>query len=97
MSSLPIVERANIEAAYFLRLTVADQPGVLRAITSILAERDISVEAILQKEPKQGEDASVALISSVTREGLIDAAIQDMQALAQVRAPITRLRVESLD
>ena len=97
VSSLPIVERANIEAAYFLRLTVADQPGVLRAITSILAERDISVEAILQKEPKQGEDASVALISSVTREGLIDAAIQDMQALAQVRAPIARLRVESLD
>lgn len=97
IAELVVLEREAIESAYYLRLTVADEPGVLKAITSILAERDISIEAILQKEPRHGADATVALLTSVTRESHFDAAVADMQALPFVRQAPARLRVEHFE
>jgi len=87
----------EIESAYYLRLRVADTPGVLRAITSILAELEISVEAILQKEPREHEDATLAIITSVVNERRCDQARSKMQSLPFVREPVTRLRVEHFD
>ena len=80
--------------AWYLRMQVADEPGVLRSITSILADSQISIEAILQKEPRHGEDATVALITSVTREGDFDEALEHMLSLPFVRAGVSRFRVE---
>ena len=97
IAELAVLPREDIESAYYLRLTVADEPGVLKAITSILAERDISIEAILQKEPRHGADATVALLTSVTREAHFDAAVADMQALPFVRQAPARLRVEHFE
>lgn len=97
IAELVVLERQAIESAYYLRLTVADEPGVLKAITSILAERDISIEAILQKEPRHGADATVALLTSVTRESHFDAAVADMRALPFVRQAPARLRVEHFE
>lgn len=97
ITELKVLGREAIESAYYLRLTVADEPGVLKAITSILAERDISIEAILQKEPKHGADATVALLTSVTQEARFDAAVADMQALPFIRSALSRLRVEHIE
>jgi homoserine dehydrogenase len=84
----------EIESAYYLRLRVADEPGVLRAITSILAELDISIEAILQKEPRDNEDATLAIITSRIAEARCDGALQKMLQLPFVRSGVSRLRVE---
>ncbi|HSW13758.1 MAG TPA: homoserine dehydrogenase, partial [Solimonas sp.] len=65
VKSLPIVPAAETESANYLSLRVADEPGVLSKLTAILAAHDISVEAIIQREPQGGEDAKVALITSV--------------------------------
>ena len=86
-----------IESAYYLRLTVADEPGVLRALTSILAEADISIEAILQKEPEDNEDARIAIITSVISGSRFDAALERIRALPFVRADMSRLRVEHFE
>ncbi len=88
---------AGIESAYYLRLRVADEPGVLRAITSILAELDISIEAILQKEPRESEDATLAIITSVIPEHRCNLALAKMRALPFVRDDASRLRVEHFD
>lgn len=94
MQALPLLGIADIESSYYLRLKVADEPGVLKAITGVLAESDISIEAILQKEPREHEDATVALITSVVKESRFDAALKQLLALSCVREGASRIRVE---
>jgi homoserine dehydrogenase len=89
-----LVPLREVESAHFVRLRVADTPGVLKAITSILAELDISIEAILQKEPKGKEDAMVAIITSVVAEQRFASALEKLLALKFVRPGSTHLRVE---
>jgi len=92
--SLPVIAPAQTESAIYLRLRVADEPGVLSQLTAILAAHDISVEAILQREPRGGDDATVALITSVIAEHHFSAALAEIQKLPFVRAGATRFRVE---
>ena len=88
----------DISCAHYVGLRVADTPGVLKAITSILAELDISIEAILQKEPQTRsggkDDATVAIITSNVAEHRFGAALEKLMALKQVRPGSTHLRVE---
>jgi homoserine dehydrogenase len=94
MKPLPLLGITDIESCYYLRLRVADEPGVLKGITGVLAESDISIEAILQKEPREHEDATVALITSTVKESRFDAAMQRLLALPFVREGASRIRVE---
>jgi homoserine dehydrogenase len=92
--ALPVVAVEDTESAFYLRLTVADEPGVLKAIASILAEREISIEAILQREPRGREDATVAVITSVVPQRRFDAALAAVRQLPFVRDSLSRFRVE---
>ena len=94
VQALDILPIGSITSSYYLRLRVADEPGVLKALTSILAAHEISIEAILQKEPRGGEDATVALITSRVAESAFEAALAEMRALPFVREGASRLRVE---
>lgn len=94
MKPLPLLSIADIESSYYLRVRVADEPGVLKAITGVFAESDISIEAILQKEPRENEDATVALITSVVPERRFDAALARLLGLPFVREGASRIRVE---
>ena len=94
MQALPLLGIGDIESCYYLRLRVVDEPGVLSGITSVLAECDISIEAILQKEPREHEDATVALITSLVQESRFDAAMKRLLALPFVREGASRIRVE---
>ncbi|HEU0195925.1 MAG TPA: homoserine dehydrogenase [Nevskiaceae bacterium] len=82
------------ETACYLRLLVDDAPGVLRSITAILAELDISIEAILQKEPREQRRATLAIITSIATQARQDAALQRVLALPFTQTDYTRLRVE---
>jgi len=97
VKSLPIIAEAETESAYYLRLRVADEPGVLSKLTAILAAHDISVEAINQREPQGGEDAQVALITSVIKDQRLKTALAEMQTLPFVREGVARFRVEKFD
>ena len=97
MSSTPILPMAQVVTAFYLRLRVADQAGVLARITGILAERDISIDALLQRESGEGENQTdVIILTHDTVEGRMNDAIAQMQALATVLAPIVRIRKEEL-
>ncbi|MEQ1439549.1 homoserine dehydrogenase [Fontimonas sp. SYSU GA230001] len=91
---LPVLPIRDTASPFYLRLRVADEPGVLSQLTAILAAHDISVEAILQREPRGGDDATVALITSVIPEHRFDDALAEMQKLPFVRAGAARFRVE---
>lgn len=97
ISDLPILPMAEVETAYYLRLKIADRPGTLADITRILAERDISIDALIQKEPPEGADhADVILLTHRTREREIDAAMAAFKSLPSVSGRIVRIRVEHL-
>jgi len=80
-------------SAFYLRLRVADTPGVLKGITSVFAELDISIEAIQQREPREGDDATVALITSEATGRQIQDAVSRIEALPFVREQLARIRV----
>ena len=94
---LPVVPMSDVASAFYLRLKVADEAGVLSKLTAILAAHDISVEAILQREPHGREDAHVALITSVVRQARFDHALVEMLGLPFVREGAAVLRVEKFD
>jgi homoserine dehydrogenase len=97
MSSLPILPMASTVTACYLRLLVADKAGVLARITGILAEHDISIDAVLQRESAEGENQTdLIILTHDTPEGRMNAALAQMQALPTVLAPIVRLRKEEL-
>lgn len=94
---LPILPQSEIVTSYYLRLRVADKPGVLADITRILADQEISIDAMFQREPDEGEDqADIIMLTHETREKNIDAAIAKVGALPTVHGEIVRLRLESL-
>jgi len=91
---LPISE---VVTAFYLRLQVADKAGVLARITGILAEKDISIDAVLQRESAEGEaQTDLIILTHDTVEGRMNEALAQMQVLPTVLAPIVRIRKEEL-
>jgi homoserine dehydrogenase len=88
---------SEVTTSYYLRLQVADQPGVLADITRILADSSISIDAMLQKEPAEGETkADIIMLTHQTQEKNIEAAIAKIEALPTVVGQVTKLRLEQL-
>jgi homoserine dehydrogenase len=97
MHATPILPIDQVQTAFYLRLRVADQKGVLAAITQILAEGDVSIDAVLQRESADGENQTdLIILTHDTIEGRLRAALARMQALPTVLAPIVSLRKEEL-
>jgi homoserine dehydrogenase len=98
MAAFPILPIGEILSAYYLRLRVADEPGVLADITRILADESISIDAVLQREPAEGEQQTdIILLTHVTVEKQCDAAIARIEALPTVLSRVTRIRLEDLN
>ena len=97
MSDLPILPMSAVETAYYLRLRALDKPGVLADVTRILADLNISIDAMMQKEPEEGEDRTdVVILTHVARECDVDAAITKIEALDSITGKVTRIRMEEL-
>jgi homoserine dehydrogenase len=88
---------AEVETGYYLRLRALDRPGVLADVTRICADLSISIDAIFQKEAGEGEEqVDVVILTHVTAEKNIDAAIERIEALGTIPAPVVRIRLEEL-
>jgi len=97
MTNIEILPMSEITTSYYLRMHVADQPGVLADLTRILAERGISIDAMLQKEPAEGEThTDIIMLTHQTQEKNVTAAIGKMEALNSVVGTVTKIRLENL-
>jgi len=97
LSDTPILPIEAVQSAYYLRLRVADEPGVLADITRILADARISIDAALQREPAEGENRTdIILLTHRTVERQIIAAIRRIEALPTVLSKAIRIRLEDL-
>jgi homoserine dehydrogenase len=98
LRNLPIIPMANVETPWYLRMEVVDKPGVLSQLASIFSDQGISIEALIQKAPAEGQ-ARVPLIvlTNKARQGSVDSAVSTIEALDTVNGRVTRIRVEALD
>jgi homoserine dehydrogenase len=97
LSDTPVLPIGDVETSYYLRMRVADQPGVLADITRILADCRISIDAMVQKEPAEGEkQVDIVMLTHRALEGDVDEAMKRIEKLATVLGKIVRLRLESL-
>jgi len=94
---IPVLPADAIRTAYYLRLTAEDKPGVLADVSRILAAHHISIEALIQKEPLDGESSvPIILLTQLTLEKEMNAAIAEIEALATVSGKVARIRLETL-
>ena len=78
-------------------MRVADKPGVLADVTRILADSSISIDAMLQKEPAEGEQQTdIIMLTHQTQERNIEAAIAKIEALSTVMGSVMKIRLEEL-
>ncbi|PPD13476.1 homoserine dehydrogenase [Methylophilus sp.] len=94
---LPVLPIAEVQSAYYLRLHASDKPGVMADVTKILADLQISIDAMLQKEPQEGEaEADIVILTHTTQEKTMDAAITRIEALPAIAGTVIKIRMEAL-
>jgi len=98
VKDIPVLAMGEVETAYYFRMRVEDRPGVLADITRILADQQISIDAMIQREPVEGEEQTdIIMLTHLTREKNMEAAIRRIEALPVVKGKVVRLRLEELN
>ena len=97
LSDEPILPMEEVRTSYYLRLRALDRPGVLADVTRILADLDISIEAMMQKEPHEGEEnVDIIMLTHQSVEKNVNMAMAKIEALPAICGKIARIRVEQL-
>ncbi|MEY4768532.1 MAG: hypothetical protein RL637_1171 [Pseudomonadota bacterium] len=97
IANIPVLSATQIKTAYYLRLTAEDKPGVLADVTKILADYQISIEAIIQKEPLKGETSvPIIMLTQQTLEQEMNAAISQIENLPSILTTVCKIRLETL-
>jgi homoserine dehydrogenase len=97
LADLPVLSMEEVETAYYLRISAEDRPGVMAAIAGILGDQGISIEAIKQKQPEEGEThVPLILLTHRVLEGRMNEAIARIEALDSVKGEVVRIRMENL-
>ncbi|OGV72904.1 MAG: homoserine dehydrogenase [Methylophilales bacterium RIFCSPHIGHO2_02_FULL_57_10] len=97
LSNIPILPMEEVRTAYYLRLRAQDKPGVLAEVTRILGDLEISIDAMMQKKPAEGEDqADIIILTHITVEKNINQAIAKIEALPTIAGKVVRIRMEEL-
>jgi homoserine dehydrogenase len=97
IAKVPWLSIDDTVTSYYFRMRVADQPGVLADIARILADRRISIDALFQREPSEGENQTdIIMLTHAALERDVNAALAKIEALPTVLAPVIRIRQEEL-
>jgi homoserine dehydrogenase len=97
MSTLKVLPMDEVVTSYYLRMQVEDRPGALADITRILADASISIDAMVQREPAEGESkVDIIMLTHQTREKSVNTAIGKIEKLPVVTGKVTRIRLEEL-
>ncbi len=98
LRSLPIIPIEKVRTPWYLRMEVTDKPGVLSRVASIFSEQGISIEALIQRAPDEGQTlVSLIVLTNKASQGSVDNAVREMEALETINGKVTRIRVEALD
>lgn len=91
----PVVEFGDTRSRFYLRLQVADRPGVLAAIARVLGEKEISIASVVQHETDESAGvAEIVIMTHLATERRMAAALDEIGTLDVVRETSTFIRVE---
>lgn len=91
----PVLPMEEVSTRYYLRLHVADRPGVLAEIAAVLARRQISIAAFIQQEVDAArQSAEIVIVTHRSREADMRAAIAEFGSLTSVLELAALLRIE---
>lgn len=96
LADIPVLPMEQVVCPFYIRLHVQDRTGVLADITRILADNQISIEAMFQKDVDEGEPVPVMLMTHSVPEASINRALEAIGKLDAVLPDIARIRVELL-
>lgn len=98
LKDLPILPMEQVVTPWYLRIIAEDKPGVLSSIATIFSDRGISIEALIQKAPAEGETrVPLIVLTSLAPQGSMDTAVAAIEALESISGEVARIRVEALD
>ncbi len=98
LNDLPVVPMAEVVTPWYLRMVAEDKPGVLSAIATIFSNEGISIEALIQKAPAEGETrVPLIVLTNRAMQGSVDKAVSAIEALDSISGEVARIRVEVLD
>lgn len=95
VSEQSFVSIDDINSSYYLRVQATDEAGVLGKIATILANHQVSIEALIQKGVSDGSQAEIVILTHNTVENNIKAAIKQIETQPNIHQPITMIRMES--
>lgn len=98
LEDVKVLSIDDVETCYYLRMQAQDKAGVLANVASILSNKGINIEAIIQKELTEA-DALVPLImlTHKVQEKIMNQAISEIEASGNIDGSITKIRVEHLN
>ncbi len=98
LKALPVLPMEQVVTPWYLRIIAEDKPGVLSSIASIFSDHGISMEALIQKPPAEGETrVPLIVLTSRASQGSMDVAVATIEALESISGEVARIRVEALD
>jgi homoserine dehydrogenase len=97
LSDERVMSMDDVRTSYYLRLRAFDRAGVLADVTRILADLEISIDAMMQKEPREGEEqVDIIILTHQSLEKNVNAAMAKIEALPAISGKIARIRLEEL-
>lgn len=98
LEDIKVLPIEDVETRYYLRMSAQDKAGVLANVASILSNKGINIEAIIQKEPAHGEKlVPLIMLTHKVQERIMNQAIVEIEALGVIEGSVTRIRVEHLN
>lgn len=96
-NSLPVLPITDTQCSFYLRIHADDHPGVMNSVTQILSSHGINIDAITQKVTREDDGgADIVILTHSVHEAIMNKAITELEALADIKYPITRIRVETM-
>ncbi len=96
-NTLPVLPITEIECSYYLRIPVDDHPGAMNAVTQVLSDHGINIDAITQKTVREQDGcADIVIMTHSIREATMNQAITELETLQDVKSAVTRIRVETM-
>jgi homoserine dehydrogenase len=92
---LPLRDIADLETGYYIRLEVADKPGVLAAVASVFGAHEVSIASVIQKRAEEGV-AEIVYVTHCAREASVRSALSEIEALDVVSRTAAVIRVEDI-
>ena len=93
-SDAPVLPISETRSAFYLKLTVADRPGVMASLSTTLSDHHISIESLIQKDANGGQ-VPIVLITNEVLESQFDTAVAAIESADYTQSEVTRIRVVS--